>query len=103
MKIDEVITEGATSIFGRKGGKNVRKYRCTSGTRKGRIVAKASTCTAPISAKKRAKFKVTKARKGSTIKLQTRRTKAQNPASRRLSKLNTGSRTRRRKSRAKRI
>ena len=103
MKVDEIITEGATSIFGRKGGKTVRKYRCNSGTRKGRIVAKASTCTAPVDLKKRTKFKQTKQRKGSAIKIKTGRTKAQNPASRRLSKMNTGSRTRRKKSRASRI
>ena len=103
MRVDEVIVEGATSIFGRKGNKTVRKYRCSSGPRKGRIVAKASTCTAPISAKKRAKFKQTKARKGSQIKIKTRRTKANNPASRRLTRMNTGPRTRRKKSKASRI
>jgi hypothetical protein len=103
MKVDEIIVEGATSIFGRKGNKTVRKYRCTSGSRKGRIVAKASTCTAPVNLKKRTKFKQTKQRKGSTIKIKTRRTKTQNPASRRLSRINTGPRTRKKKSRASRI
>ena len=106
MKAEEIgieLEEGATSIFGRKGGKNVRKYRCSSGPRKGRIVAKASTCTAPMNAKKRQKFQQTKARKGSTIKVKTKRTKVNNPASRRLGKINTGQRTRRKSSKAKRI
>lgn len=105
MKVEEleILDEGAVSIFGRKGGKNVRKYRCNSGPRKGRIVAKASTCTAPTNVAKRKKFAQTKARKGSTIKIKTKRTKSNNPASRRLGKLNTGQRTRRKSSKAKRI
>jgi hypothetical protein len=41
------IEEGVTTIFGKSGNKTVRKYRCTSGTRKGRIVAKPATCNAP--------------------------------------------------------
>ena len=43
MIIADIITEAATTTFGRSKGKVTRKYRCTSGTRKGRIVAKAST------------------------------------------------------------
>ena len=39
MKIAE-LTEGVVQIWGRNKGKLVRKYRCTSGQRKGRIVAK---------------------------------------------------------------
>ena len=46
------IDEGATSIYGRKGNQSTRKYRCSSGPRKGRIVAKMSTCTAPKNIKK---------------------------------------------------
>ena len=46
MFLREII-EGATPIFGKTGGKVVRKFRCTSGSRKGRIVAKPGTCTAP--------------------------------------------------------
>jgi len=102
MKIEE-ITEGATSIYGRKGNKTVRKYRCNSGTRKGRIVAKPSTCTAPINVSKRVQLKKTKAKRGSSIKVKTRLTKRANPASKRLGKINTGSRTRRKQSRSKRI
>ena len=97
------IEEGAQSIYGRKGNATVRKYRCNSGPRKGRIVAKASTCTAPLSAKKRKTFQQTKAKKRSAIKIKTKRTKSNNPASRRLGKINTGSRIRKRSSKAKRI
>ena len=39
------ITEGVSQIFRRKkGGAPTKGFRCTSGPRKGRIVAKPSTC-----------------------------------------------------------
>ena len=41
--IENDVDEGATPIFGKSGNKVVRKYRCTSGSRKGRIVAKPGT------------------------------------------------------------
>jgi hypothetical protein len=47
MIVSEIITEGALQIAGRRGGKIVRKYRCTTGSRKGRIVAKPETCNKP--------------------------------------------------------
>ena len=47
MIISDILVEAATTIYGRSKGKVTRKYRCTSGTRKGRIVAKAATCNAP--------------------------------------------------------
>ena len=51
MKVSEItdgiLTEGIQQIWGRQKGKVVRKFRCTSGSRKGRIVAKPETCNAP--------------------------------------------------------
>lgn len=41
------ITEGKFSVLSKVKGRTVRKYRCTSGTRKGRLVSQPSTCTAP--------------------------------------------------------
>jgi len=51
MWLRELI-EGVITVFGHgKGGgtkgHTVRKYRCTTGPRKGRVVAKAATCNAP--------------------------------------------------------
>ena len=40
-------------IWGRRGAKTVRKYRCTSGMRKGRIVATAAQCFAAPNIKAR--------------------------------------------------
>ena len=51
-ELTTVIDEGATSIYGRSGNQSTRKYRCSSGPRKGRIVAKMATCTAPKNIKK---------------------------------------------------
>ncbi len=87
------INEGVTTIFGKKGNKTVRKYRCTSGTRKGRIVAKAATCNAPKNMKASNTLKKTRRSKGSVINTKASRTKRTNPASQRLKRMNTGRRT----------
>lgn len=89
MKISE-ITEGVTTVFSKSGNKAVRKYRCTSGSRKGRIVAKPSTCTAPKNVKQSVKMKKTRRRKGKTPSIRASRTKRTNPISTRLGRLNTG-------------
>jgi hypothetical protein len=82
------IEEGATTIFGKTGKKMSRKYRCSSGPRKGRIVAKASTCTAPMNVKKSAKMKATRRAKKSLQAVRTQRTKRTNPTSIRVAAVN---------------
>lgn len=82
------IEESYVQIMGRKDGKNVRKYRCTSGTRKGRIVASPTTCTAPRNVKKSSTMKTTKRKQGSIIAMKTGRRRATGAASQRLNKLN---------------
>jgi len=101
MKAEEFVVERVTQIWARRGNKTVRKYRCTSGSRKGRIVAKPSTCTAPKNFSKAQTLKKTKARRSGLIKKFSQRTKKYNPASKRLRTLN---RTRKRStSRRKKI
>jgi hypothetical protein len=90
---NDTIQEGVTTIFGKTGNKTVRKYRCTSGTRKGRIVAKPATCNAPKNIKASNTLKKTRRSKGKTISIKSTRTKRTNPASQRLKRLNTGRRT----------
>ena len=52
------IAEGVSQIFRRqKGGKPTKGFRCTSGPRKGRIVAKPSTCFAKTDPQKSAKIR----------------------------------------------
>jgi hypothetical protein len=79
-------------IWARRGKSVVRKYRCTSGVRKGRIVAKMQQCFAAPDLKKRFKLKQTKARLGPKMARKARRTKKFNPASRRVQSLNKASR-----------
>lgn len=74
--------------FGRRGGTVTRKYRCTSGHRKGRLVASPVTCHAPKNVKKSLTLKRTKARLAPTIKIKRKRTLKTNPASMRMRKLN---------------
>lgn len=97
------LTEGVVGIYGKSGDKTVRKYRCTSGSRKGRIVAKPSTCTAPRNVKASRTLKTTKRQKGATMSVKARRTKRSNPKSLKLKLHNVGRRTGRRKSKGKRI
>lgn len=87
------LWEGVTTVFGTSKGKTVRKYRCTSGSRKGRVVAKAATCNAPKNMKASNTLKKTRRTKGSSIDIKRRRTKRTSPSTRRLKKLNTGRRT----------
>ena len=75
-------------VWARRGQKIVRKYRCTFGRRKGRVVANMSQCSAPLDIKKRFTLRRTKARMGSRIQRKIQRTKKINPASKRVARLN---------------
>lgn len=75
-------------VWARKGKAVVRKYRCTSGRRKGRVVAKMQQCFAPLDIKQSVRLKQTKKRVGDRMARKARRTKRVNPASRRLKNLN---------------
>ena len=58
MPDHSAIAEGVSQIFRRaKGGAPVKGFRCGSGHRKGRIVAKPSTCFAKLDPKKSAKIR----------------------------------------------
>jgi hypothetical protein len=91
MLLRELI-EGVTTIFGKRGSKVVRKYRCTTGSRKGRVVAKAATCSAPLNTKASRTLKKTRRSKGKSISIKSTRTKRTNPASQKLKRLNVGRR-----------
>lgn len=92
MMLIEEVTEGFVQIFGRNKGKIVRKYRCTSGTRRGRIVSKPTTCTAPINVAAKQAMKNTRRKKGTSMGIKARRTKRSNPQSQKLRRLNIGKR-----------
>jgi len=76
-------------VWAKKGKNNItRKYRCSFGKRKGRVVASPSQCSAPIDMKKRFQLKKTKARLGKKMARKARKTKRFNPASKRVKALN---------------
>ena len=75
-------------IWARSGKKVVRKYRCTAGRRKGRIVKQMAQCFAAPDMKARLTMKRTRARVGGKMMRKAQRTKRTNPASRRLKSLN---------------
>jgi len=91
MFISDLITDGiqeAKMIFGRKGKQVVKKYRCTFGRKKGRIVSNPSVRSAPLDIKKRFIMKKMKARMGARLQRKIKFTKKYNPASRRVRALN---------------
>tara|TARA_Y100000782_G_C10136725_1_gene245269 strand:- start:740 stop:1021 length:282 start_codon:yes stop_codon:yes gene_type:complete len=76
-------------VWAKKGKNNItRKYRCSFGKRKGRVVASPMQCSAPIDMKKRFQLKKTKARLGSKMIRKAKKTKRFNPASKRVRALN---------------
>lgn len=75
-------------VWAKSGKKVVRKYRCSGGTRHGRIVSKIQQCFAAPNMKKRFAMKRLKARIGGKMARKARRTKRVNSVSRRVSALN---------------
>ena len=90
MLITEIVSSDLSEkqIWGRRGKKLVRKYRCASGVRKGRIVANMAQCFASPNIKKKLSMKRTRARLGARMARKARRTKRTNPASIALRRLN---------------
>ena len=79
MKIQEIVTESVVQVWSRnKGGQMVRKYRCLSGARKGRIVSNPSVCTQPKKMGSMMGMKRAKARRGSTMNIKRSFTKRTN-------------------------
>ncbi len=87
MIISEII-EGAVGIWSKGKSGLVRRYRCTSGSRKGRIVSNPSVCTQPKKMGSMMGIKRAKARRGSTMNIKRSFTKRTNPSSIRLRNLN---------------
>lgn len=86
MEVLEIVE--ATTAWKRQGNKTTRKYRCTSGPRKGQVRASPASCNAPINVKKRNTLKKTKQKMGGHVAYRSQQTKKRNPASRRLKTLN---------------
>ena len=79
------IAEGVSQILRRVKGKGLRSgFRCTSGTRKGRIVAKPSTCFARKDTKRAYKIAKKRQQKARQTGLKMGITKRARPGSTRL-------------------
>jgi hypothetical protein len=95
MIISDILPTNETRmIFGRKGKQVVKKYRCSFGRKKGRIVSNPSVCSAPLYINKRMIIKKMKARMGARLQRKIKFTKRFNPASRRVASLNKSLRRR---------
>src|SRR6056300_1433531 len=92
MLIEEIISPlTEKQIWARSGKKVVRKYRCSTGQRKGRIVSTIGQCFAAPNIKAKIRMKRTRAKLGARMARKARRTKRVNPASIRVQKLNKAS------------
>jgi hypothetical protein len=88
MQLRELFDITEKMAWAKRGNKVVRKYRCTTGARQGRIVSNIGQCFAAPDVKKRARLKLTKARLGSRMVRKAKRTKRVNPASKRIKAMN---------------
>ena len=78
----------AKLVYGRTGNKVVKKYRCTSGKRKGKLVSKPQGCFGAIDIKKKMRMRRLRKQKAKAIALKTKRTKSMNPISKQITRLN---------------
>jgi hypothetical protein len=85
---EDEVEEGVA--WKKRGQKIVRQFRCTSGARKGRVVASPAQCFKPIDIKKRVQLRRTKTRLGSKATKKSNRTKKFNPVSKRVKAMNKG-------------
>lgn len=83
-----IIIVEAKIVWARKGKKIAKKVRCTSGTRKGRVVSSARSCSKRIDVKKRLVLRRTKAKYKTRMITRAKRTKKFNPLSKRIARLN---------------
>lgn len=84
----EVLAEAAKLVWARRGDQVVKKYRCTSGRKQGRLVSKPSDCNTKVDLKKRFRMKKTLKMKGPRMRRKALRTKKRNPASIRVQRMN---------------
>jgi len=79
------IMDGVSRVLRRVAGKGVKQgFRCTSGTRKGRVVANAKTCNARLNPSKGAKISQKRQAKAKQTAIKRSRTMRSGGASQRL-------------------
>lgn len=78
----------AKIIFAKSGNKVKRKFRCTAGKKRGKIVASPSACFAPVNLQKRFRMKQLQRTKGALMHRKAQITKRTNPTSRKIAVMN---------------
>ena len=86
--LDNIIAESASMAWGKRGDEIVKKYRCLSGPRKGRLVNAPSDCAKKLDLEKSKRMKRNLAVKGKKMARKARRTKRVNPISKQIQKRN---------------
>lgn len=81
----------ATQIWSKSGSKNVRKYRCTSGARKGRVMASPASCSKPLNVGKSSSLKKTRTKRKQSMSFKSGLAKRSNPGEVRTNRLNKSS------------
>ena len=86
MLVEEIL-EGFKQVWARGKKGLVRKYRCTDGAKKGRTVAKPSTCSTSVSQQKSVTLKKTRRTKGPAQSIKRSKT-MHRPTSKRIRSAN---------------
>lgn len=94
MLVEEII-EGYKQVWGRNKKGLVRRYRCTDGPKKGRVVAKPSTCATGTSQSRSQTLKRTRRTKGKAQALK-RSITMKRPTTKRIQSINRSVRPRNR-------
>jgi hypothetical protein len=88
---DSAIAEGIKRVLRRVAGKGLKQgFRCTSGPRKGRVVAQSTTCNARLNPLKGAKIAQKRQRVAKQTAMKRSRTMRAGGASRRLKGIQIG-------------
>jgi hypothetical protein len=86
--LDNIIAESASMAWGKRGDQVVKKYRCLSGPRKGRLVNTPSDCAKKLDLQKSKRMKRNLAVQGKKMARKARRTKRVSPVSKQIQKRN---------------
>jgi len=99
MQVVDILEAGPTVAWKKQGSTITRKYRCTSGPRKGQVRASPTACNAPIKVGAKLQMKKNKQKMGGHGRYLASKTKKTDNASRRLATVNRGPKKPRRKAR----
>jgi len=88
MQVVEILEGGPTVAWKKQGSQVTRKYRCTSGPRKGQVRASPAACNAPIKVGAKLTMKKNKQKMGGHGRYLASKTKKTDNASRRLTSVN---------------